>query len=327
MNILILGGTVFLGRHIVEAARARGHNVTIFTRGQHGADLFPDVEKLRGDRDGNLAALEGRRWDAVIDTSGYVPRIVRQSAEALKDSAGHYTFISTLSVYPDMSISGINEETPVATMEDERIEEVTGETYGPLKVLCERAVEDVFPGRALIIRPGLIVGPNDPTDRFTYWPHRIAEGGEVLAPGGPEHGTQVIDVRDLSEWTVRMVEEGRTGVYNATGPDYRLTLGTLFDTCKRVSGSDATFTWIPDETLLARGAGPWMEVPLWMPASEWSGFDSFDVRRAVAAGLTFRPIEETVRDTLAWDATRPTDGDLKAGMSRERERELLSREP
>jgi 2'-hydroxyisoflavone reductase len=325
MQLLILGGTVFLGRHIVEAARARGHEVTIFHRGQHGADLFPDVEKLHGDRDGKLAALEGRRWDAAIDTSGYVPRIVRQSAEALKDSVEHYTFISTLSVFPDMTIAGIDEDTPVATIEDKSVEEVTGETYGPLKVLCERAVEEVFPGRALIIRPGLIVGPHDPTDRFTYWPHRIAQGGEVLAPDSAEHGTQIIDVRDLSEWTVRMVEEGRTGIYNATGPDYRLTFGEVFDTCKRVSGSDATFAWIPEGTLLERGAGPWMEVPLWLPAREWSGFDSFDVSKAIDAGLTFRPIEVTVGDTLAWDATRPADYEYKAGMPRERELELLGR--
>lgn len=325
MHVLILGGTVFLGRHIVEAALARGHDVTIFHRGQHEAD-FSDVEELHGDRDGNLTALEGRRWDAVIDTSGYLPRVVQQSAELLKDSVRHYTFISTLSVFADMGVIGINEETPVATLENESVEEITGETYGPLKALCEQVVEEIYPGRSLIIRPGLIVGPNDPTDRFTYWPHRIAQGGKVLAPDSPEHGTQVIDVRDLAEWTVRMVEDGRVGVYNATGPDYRLTFGHLFDACKRVSDSDATFTWLPEETLLERGAGPWMEVPLWVPSSEYAGFDSFDVRKAIAAGLTFRPIEDTVRATLAWDATRPPDYELKAGMSRERERELLSYE-
>ena len=185
MNLLILGGTVFLGRHLVEAALARGHAVTLFNRGQHNPDLFPEVERLRGDRDGDLQALEGRRWDAVVDTCGYVPRVVRASAEMLAPNVDHYTFISSISVYADTSKPGIDEQAPVGTLDDPTTEEVTGESYGPLKALCEQAAEAAMPGRVLNIRPGLIVGPHDPTDRFTYWVRRVAEGGEVLAPGNP----------------------------------------------------------------------------------------------------------------------------------------------
>ncbi len=206
MKLLVLGGTVFLGRHLVEAATARGHSVTLFNRGQHNPELYPEVEKLRGDRDSDLSALQGRRWDAVIDTCGYLPRAVRASAELLADAVDHYTFISSISVYADFHTPAMDESAPVGTLADETVEEVTGETYGPLKALCEQAAERALPGRVLNIRPGLIVGPHDPTDRFTYWPVRVARGGEVLAPGRPHVPVQVIDGRDLAEWTVRMVE-------------------------------------------------------------------------------------------------------------------------
>ena len=325
MNLLILGGTVFLGRHLVEAALARGHAVTLFNRGQHNPDLFPEVERLRGDRDGDLQALEGRRWDAVVDTCGYVPRVVRASAEMLAPNVDHYTFISSISVYADTSKPGIDEQAPVGTLDDPTTEEVTGESYGPLKALCEQAAEATMPGRVLNIRPGLIVGPHDPTDRFTYWVRRVAEGGEVLAPGDPDAPVQVIDARDLAGWTIRMIEQRQTGVFNATGPAERLRMADLLTTCKQVSRSDATFVWLDDAFLLEAGAGPWIEVPLWIPATDGQndGLLDIDIAKARAAGLTFRDIADTVRDTLAWDRTRPADTERRAGLAPERERALL----
>ncbi len=323
MKILVLGGTVFLGRHIVEAALERGHEVTLFNRGQHNPDLFPTVEKLRGDRDGELSALQGRQWDAVIDTSGYLPRVVRQSAEALKDATNLYVFISTISVYADEKTVGQDENAPLATLEDDNVEEITGETYGGLKVLCERVVEEVYPHRSLIIRPGLIVGPDDPTDRYTYWPVRIARGGEVLVPGRPERAVQYIDVRDLAEWTVHMVEEGTTGVYSANGPAEVQTMGAFVEACKSAAGSDAQFVWVPEDFLIQRDVGQWMELPLWVSEEEAPGFFSYDVSKAVRDGLTFRPAQETARDTIAWDRTRPADHEWRAGMKPEREQELL----
>jgi 2'-hydroxyisoflavone reductase len=323
MKILVLGGTVFLGRHVVEAALARGHQVTLFNRGQHNPDLFPQVEKLRGNRDGDLGALEGGRWDAVIDTSGYLPRIVRQSAEMLRDRTDLYVFISTISVYSDEKTPGQDETAPLATLEDESVEEITGESYGGLKVLCERVVEELYPDRALIIRPGLIVGPDDPTDRYTYWPARIARGGEVLVPGRPERAVQYIDVRDLAEWTISMVEEGKTGVYNANGPDYVLTMERFVNACKTAAGSDAEFVWVPEDFLLERGVGQWMELPLWVSEEEMPGFFAFDVGKAVSDGLTFHSPEVTARDTIAWEDTRPAGHQWRAGMTPERERELL----
>lgn len=297
----------------------------MFNRGQHNAALFPDVEKLRGNRDGDLAALQGRHWDAVIDTCGYVPRVVRASAELLANSVDHYTFISTISVFANTSKPGIDESGAVGKLADETIEEVTGESYGPLKALCEQAAERAMPGRVLNIRPGLIVGPHDPTDRFTYWPHRVARGGEVLAPGRPEYVVQFIDARDLAEWTIRMAEARQTGTYNATGPDYALTLGQVLEEGKRQSGSDARFIWIDEKRLLEAGATPWMEVPLWIPESDpdAAGFSAINCTKAFAAGLTFRPLGETIRDTLAWDATRPADVERRAGIKPEREAHYL----
>jgi 2'-hydroxyisoflavone reductase len=325
VKLLLLGGTVFLGRHLVEAAQARDHEVTLFNRGQHNAALFPEVEKLRGNRDGDLAALQGRRWDAVIDTCGYVPRVVRASAELLADAVDHYTFISTISVFANTSTPGIDESGAVGKLADETTEEVTNEAYGPLKALCEQAAERAMPGRVLNIRPGLIVGPHDPTDRFTYWPYRVAQGGEVLAPGRPEYRVQFIDARDLAEWAIRMAEARQTGTYNATGPDYALTLSQVLEECKRQSGSDARFIWVDEKRLLDAGATPWMEVPLWIPESDpdAAGFSAINCNKAFVAGLTFRPLGETIRDTLAWDATRPADVERKAGIKPEREAHYL----
>ncbi len=327
MKILILGGTVFVGRHLAEAALARGHEVTLFNRGRHNADLFPQAEKLRGDRDEDgLDALAGRSWDAVLDTCGYVPRVVRQSAALLSGAVSRYVFISSISVYADTRAPGVDEDSPVGTLEDETTEEIAGDTYGPLKVLCEREVQAAFPDGALIIRPGFIVGPHDPTDRFTYWPHRVAQGEDVLAPGRPDQPLQVIDGRDLAEWTIRLVEQGAAGVYNATGPDYPLTLGEVLQTCKAVSGSDARFIWAGDDFLKENGADTSTLLPFYLPqSSDSAGIMGASIAKAVAAGLTFRPLADTVNDILTWDNTRPSDDPRKVGLSPQRERELLEK--
>jgi 2'-hydroxyisoflavone reductase len=326
MKILILGGTVFVGRATVEVALERGHEVTLFNRGRSNPGLFPQVEQLQGDRDGGLAALANRHWDAVIDTCGYVPRVVRQSAEFLAEAVGQYLFISSLSVYAEPGQPGIDEQGAVGKLQDETVEEITGETYGPLKVLCEQAVEQTLPGRALIVRPGLIVGPYDRTDRFTYWPWRVAQGSEVLAPGQPGRPIQFIDVRDLADWLVHLVENRQTGVYNAIGPEPQPTMGELLETCRSASGSDAQLVWVSEAFLAEQGVQPWADLPAWLPQSEPStaGFFAFSNRRAVAAGLKFRPLADTIHATLAWAATRPPDYQLRAGLSREREAALLA---
>ncbi|MCE9645497.1 MAG: SDR family oxidoreductase [Chloroflexi bacterium] len=324
MKILIMGGTRFLGRHLVNSARARGHEVTLFNRGQSNPDLFGQVEKIRGDREKDLDKLSGRNWDAVIDTCGYVPRIVRSSAGALKGRVEQYVFISSISVYSDFSKIGINESGPLGRIEDETVEEITGESYGPLKVLCEKAVQEVFGINSLIVRPGLIVGPHDPTDRFTYWPVRVARGGQVLAPDRPDALTQIIDVRDLSDFVVELIEQNVSGVFNATGPDHELRFGYLLDTCKLVSASDAKFKWAPLEFLIKNKVEPWSDLPAWLPDSgENAGSSRVDVTKAVRAGLKFLPLEKTVRDTLDWANTRPVDHNWRAGLTPGREKELL----
>ena len=323
MKLLILGGTIFVGRHIVRAAQERGHDVTLFNRRRTNPDLFDDVEQLRGDRDGDLSALNDGRWDAVVDTSGYVPRVVRASAERLADAVEHYTFISSLSVYPDLSIAGLDESSPVATLDDPSVEEVTGETYGPLKALCERVVEDVYSDSGLVIRPGVIVGPHDPTDRFTYWAVRVARGGDVLAPGSPERRVQFIDARDLAAWTVSMVEEQQAGTYNATGPEEGVAMGQVLSACREASQSDARFVWVDEGFLLEHDVQPWSDLPLWLTGEDAVGFGRINVEKAVAAGLRFRPLEETARDTQEWAREQPDDHVWQAGLSAEREAELL----
>ncbi len=327
LNILILGGTGFLGPKVVERAIERGHTVTLFNRGRTNTHLFPDLEKLQGDRDGDLVALEGRDWDAVIDTSGYVPRIVKMSAELLADHCKHYTFISTISVYAGAPRAGLDETDPVGTLEDPTVEEITGQTYGPLKALCEQAAEEAMPGRVAVIRPGLIVGPGDNTDRFTYWPVRIARGGEVLAPDSPDAAAQVIDVRDLANWMILCVEKNVTGVYNATGPNKPMTFGEMLEGCRKGVGSDAIFTWVPTEFLREHQVAPWSDMPVWVPAEgDYTGFAQRSIEKAVRAGLTFRPISDTARDTLAWYMTLPEERQarLRAGISPEREAEVLA---
>ncbi len=327
MNLLIIGGTRFLGRALVEAASAQGHQLTLFHRGITNPGLYPDVETLLGDRDGDLAALSGRKWDAVVDTCGYVPRIVQRSVDALAEGVGLYAFISSLSVYADFSQPGLDETAPVGRLDDETVEAITGETYGPLKALCEQIVTQAFPQRALIIRPGLIVGPHDPTDRFTYWPQRVSQGGEVLAPGRPERPIRFIDVRDLAEWIVQMANAGKTGTYNADGPGVPQSMQDLLATCREVSQSAATFTWVEEQFLLDNQVEPWSEMPLWVPElePENAGFFAMRSDKAVAAGLCYRPVAETVRTTLNWLAEHSPDWEPRAGISRAREVEILTR--
>jgi 2'-hydroxyisoflavone reductase len=334
MKILIIGGTVFLGRYLVEAAQARGHEVTLFNRGLHNPELFPDVERLRGNRHSNLDALRNRRWDAAIDTCGYTPGTVRASAELLADAVEHYTFISTISVCARFPLSGHDESEPVGTITDEQALEAEsfdtggrptavsyGEIYGPLKARCEQAVKETLPGHFLIIRPGLIVGPHDYSDRFTYWPYRVAQGGETLAPGRPERRVRVIDVRDLAEWNIRMAEERQIGTFNASGAD-GVTMGQLLDECKTTSSSDARFVWAGEEFLLEQGVGTWGEMPLWVTEARNGIFEAHN-DKAIAAGLTFRPLTETIRATLEWVKTRPDNDVWRAGLKPEREREVL----
>lgn len=321
MKILIIGGTRFLGRHLVNSARARGHEVTLFNRGKTNPGLFRNLETISGDREKDLDQLTGQ-WDAVIDTCGYFPRIVKMSAEALKDRVENYVFISSISVYADFRKTGINESYPVGKIEDETMEEVTGESYGPLKALCEKAAQDIFGVRSLIIRPGLIVGPHDPTDRFTYWPVRIARGGDVLAPESPNALTQIIDVRDLSDFIIHLIEQNVSGVFNATGES--LSLGTLFETCKQVSKSDADFKWASVEFLNQNHVMPWSDMPTWIPdTDEDKGFARVDISKAMHAGLSISPLKETVKATLAWALERPLDHEWKAGLIEVREKELL----
>jgi 2'-hydroxyisoflavone reductase len=326
MRILIIGGTRFLGRHLVEAALERSHDVTLFNRGKSNPALFPQLETILGDRESDVNKLEGRIWDAVIDVAGYVPRIVRLSAEVLKENVARYVFISSISVYENFSKVGINEADAVGKLQNETVEEITGETYGPLKALCEQVVQDTFGAeRTLIVRPGLIVGPHDPTDRFTYWPVRVARGGEVLAPQKPEAPIQVIDVRDLANFIIKLIQDNASGVYNATGPDYELTIGKLLDVSKQISGSDANFQWASVESLSQNKVEPWSDMPTWVPDDEeGAGFSRIEISKAIEAGLRFRPLEETVRDTLEWAQTRPANHEWRAGLTAEREAQVLA---
>jgi 2'-hydroxyisoflavone reductase len=319
MKLLVLGGTKFLGRHAVDAALAGGHDVTIFTRGQTNPELFPEVEHLQGDRDGDLDALKGGTWDGVLDTSGYVPRVVRQSAELLHDRVGRYVFVSSISVYGDFS-APINEASPVAELEDPATEEIL-ENYGALKAACEQVVEHVYGDRSARVRAGLIVGPHDPTDRFTYWPRRIALGGTVLGPGDPDAPVQFVDARDLAAWLVQLALEGPGGTYNATGPAQFLAFGQLLDRMRKAIGSDANVVWLDDDRVLEAGVEAWSELPLWLPGSEHAGMTRADIGRALAAGLTFRPVEETIVDTLAWDRTLPGE---RPTLAHDREQEILA---
>jgi len=315
LRLLLLGGPNFVGRALIEAALARGHEVTTFNRGQTNAGAFSEVEELYGDRGGDLGPLHGRAWDAVLDTSANVPQHPLASAELLADAVEHYTVVSSISVYADRS-RPIDEEAGLNTLaegqpDDELLADYAN--YGALKALCEQAVGEHFAGRALVVRPGLIVGPHDPTDRFTYWPRRVERGGPVLAPAPADNPVQVIDVRDLAEWILRMVEHGRTGVFNATSPPGALDFGLMLEAC-----GARDVVWVDEAFLLQRAVEPWSDLPVWIPPGDpdMRYFLRVDVSRAVAAGLTFRPLAETARDVPEWTGN--------AGLSPEREAGLLA---
>ena len=323
MRVLILGGTKFLGRHLAEQAVAAGHAVTLFHRGVTGRGVVPGAEEVLGDRDGGLDVLRGRTWDLVVDTSGYVPRVVAQSVRGLADAVGHYTFVSTISVYADFSRPGLDVDAPVLALPDPASEDV-GSHYGALKALCERVVLNTFGGRALIVRPGLIVGPYDPTDRFTYWPMRLGRPGAVLAPGRPERQVQLIDARDLAAWMLSMATAGATGVFNATGPEGALSMAAMLEAVARGVRRPARLVWLDDDVLGRAEVGAWMELPLWLPASaRMDGMLAADISPALARGLRFRPLEETARDTHAWAEGEGRWRRRQAGMAPRRERELL----
>jgi nucleoside-diphosphate-sugar epimerase len=326
MKILILGGTGFIGPHQVEAALGRGHDVTIFNRGKTAPELFPQLEQLLGDRDNNLEALQGRKWDAVIDNSGFVPRWVKQSAELLRGNVGQYLYMSSISVYADNSVIGQTEESSVLTLKDPKTEDASAGNYGGMKALSEEFVRESFPKASTLIRSGLIVGAGDPTDRFTYWPVRVFEGGEVLAPGTPGDPIQFIDVRDLALWTIEAIEHNHYGTYNLTGPYHQLTIGEFLKVVHETTHSDAEFTWVSSEFLEKEKVSPWTDMPLWIPpASGMRGFVTIDVSKAINSGLKFRPLAVTVQDSLAWHRTMTDQGELKAGISRQREKEVLQK--
>ncbi len=326
MDLLIAGGTQFVGRHIVEAALARGHKVTLLNRGQSGEGLFPGVERIQADRMVDVSAVKGRRFDSCIDVSGYFHRPVRMLAEAVKPTVPHYCFISTISVYADWrEAKAIDESFDLATTETPDHELRDGKDYGALKVLAENAAKAVYGEGTLIIRPGLIVGPGDHTNRFTYWPTRLAAGGEVLAPGPKERLVQFIDVRDLARFTLDMVEKKAGGTYNATGPAGRMSMGEMLEQITKTIGSTARLTWVDPEFLAEAGVTPYTEMPLWLPKSEKRPlYASISNAKGIAAGLRHRPFAETVRDTLAWwkGEKAPPAG---TALKREKEAELLAK--
>ena len=333
MRLLVLGGTQFVGRHIVETALARGHELTLFNRGQTAASLFPQLECRRGDRRGDLSALASGEWDAVLDTCGYLPREVEASARLLAGRVGRYAYISSISAYASFSQPG-DELSPLAslqTLADPDTEIVDGGSYGPLKAACEASVQHVFgDARSLLIRPGLVVGPHDATQRFTYWPARLAQARDdepVLAPGSPQDGLQFIDARDLAAFVLDQVEQGAAGAYNSVAAPARWTRAELLSTCAAVAGTQPRLVWVDSATLLARGAKAWNELPLWLPDThEYAGFMQASNAKALAAGLRIRPLAETVADTLAWWRSLPAEQQAfsRAGMSAEREAELLA---
>ena len=329
LRVLILGGTAFLGPALVEQALEAGHRVTLFNRGKTAPDLFKGVEQvetLLGDRNNQLETLQGREWDLVIDTSGYVPRHVQLVAELLAPHVAHYVFISSISVYA--SFAKPNDETsPVARLTDPAVEQITGETYGGLKALCEEAAEKAMPGRVTNIRPGLIVGPRDRTDRFTYWPARVAAGGEVLAPGSPKDDVQWIDVRDLAAFVLRTGEQRVAGVFNACSAPGQFSIGALLDSCRRVSGSDAKFTWADSAFLAGQQVAPWSDMPVWIPPEgEEIAAAMNSTQRAKAAGLQIRAVDDTVLATLEWHRQRPEKqrAKLRSGLTAEREAAVLA---
>ncbi|TQV88090.1 SDR family oxidoreductase [Aliikangiella coralliicola] len=327
LNILIMGGTGFLGPHTVRAALLRGHKVTLFNRGRTNPGLFKQLETIIGDRNtDDVKKLANRKWDAVIDTSAYYPRSINMAMEVLKKNIKQYLFVSTISVYANWPKPGMDESTPVGTIDDPTTEKVTGRTYGPLKALCEKAAEKHMPGNVSVIRPGLIVGPGDKTDRFTYWPIRIRKGGEVLAPGDGSDFIQYIDVRDLGEWMVHCLEHRVTGTYNAQTNGGDITIRQLLEACVNTLNPEAKLVWVPTPFLEKHEVAPWQEMPVWLPAKDnYAGAGSMSSVKAYANGLKQRPIETVVKDCYNWFITLPSSRQtqLRAGLSAEKEAKVL----
>lgn len=322
-NILVLGGTGFIGPHMVREALRRGHTVTLFNRGRTNNTLFPDLETIKGDRDNGLDGLKGRRWDAVIDNSGYVPRHVQDSARLLAPNCDRYVYISTISVYADI-VSASDEDSPLATMADETVEEITGETYGPLKALCEkRAAAEIDADRLAILRPTYICGPGDRTDRFSYWPIRTRKGGEMLWPGSPDDGLQVVDVRDLANFTIHCIDRRISGIYNTVNEPGVYTMGRLLEDCRAITAADVDPVWVAEDFVKAQGLNPGGQLPVWQGKDDAFGVSA---ARAMAAGMQMRPERETARDLLTWWDTLSDErrANLKAGPSAEKEAEVLA---
>jgi 2'-hydroxyisoflavone reductase len=327
MNILILGGTGFIGPHMVREALRRGHNVSLFNRGKTNNTLFPDLKLYSGDRDGGLDALKGNRWDAVIDNSGYVPRHVEDSARLLKSASSYYLYVSTISVYASFEIPN-DENSPLGKLDDETVEEVTGETYGPLKALCEKRVAaEIDADNLTILRPTYICGPGDKTDRFTYWPVRTDRGGDMLWPGTPADDIQIIDVRDFANFTIDCLEQRMSGIYNTVTPVGSYTMGDLHDDSLAVSASDMNATWVDSDFIDEHGFAEDGSIPIWLsPEGEYSKVAMVNGEKAVAAGLRNRPVRETARDALAWWKTLPEDrtSSLRVGLDPAKEAEALA---
>ena len=339
MKILIIGGTKFLGRHLIDAALENKHEVTLFNRGKkYSEEEIADVEQIHGDRNSDLEKLSDRIWDACIDTCGYLPQTVKASAEFLANQVNQYVFISSASVYPETREPNFDETTRTATLNEEQQKQVEkidphgeltgatlGENYGALKFLCEKAAETAMPNRVLIVRAGMIVGAFDPTDRFTYWVMRVARGGEILAPGMPENFVQLIDARDLSAWIIKMVEENVTGIFNLTGKPFELNFAKMLAAIKSATGSDAEFVWADEKFLTENNVAPWTQMPFYLPESfeEARGFLAMNVDKALSKNLRFRPLRDTISDVLNWRRTQ--NFEMRAGIGEERERELLEK--
>lgn len=340
LKILILGGTGFIGPHMVREALRRGHAVSLFNRGRTNRSMFPDLELLVGDRDNGLDALVGGQWDAVVDNSGYVPRHVRDSAKLLSSAVSHYIYVSSVSAYAAMSgnltaadyhdvdMPNTEYDSPLATMPDETVEEVSSETYGPLKVLCERAVtEEIGENRTTILRPTWVAGPGDNTDRFTYWPVRMSRGGEMLVPGDPADRIQIVDVRDIATFVVDSLEKKITGIYNMVNPPGTYSMGQYMTDCQAVTASDATLTWVDDAFIEATGLHASGDLPIWGPVSGDTRSDAIvNGDRSFAKGMKTRPPRETIRDIMVWWKTLPEErrNNMRAGLSAEREAEMLA---